>query len=75
MKIALLLVALAAACKAPKPPAPDAPPVPAVSAPADQNRVEKYVGGLQTDVKRAQEAKEKADAAVKKTQEAEKLPE
>ncbi len=66
MKIALLIVALAAACK---------PAKPAAEAPAEPNRAEKYVSGLQTDVKRAQEAKDKADAAVKKTQEAEKLPE
>lgn len=83
MKIALLIAVLAAAsaCKAPKPPVPGAPPVPAVAAepaaesPMEKNKVEKYVGGLQADVKRAQEAKEKADAAIKKTQEAEKIPE
>lgn len=66
MKIALLIVALAASCK---------PAKPVVEAPVEQNKVEKYVSGLQTDVKRAQEAKEKADAAIKRTQETEKLPE
>lgn len=73
MKIALLIVALAAACK-PSKPAVEAPAA-AAPAPADQNKVEKYVSGLQVDVKRAQEAKEKADAAVKKTDEGEKIAE
>lgn len=70
MKALLLIAALAAACKGPK------APVPAAAQPSpDQNRVEKYVGGLQSDVKRAQEVKEKADAANKKSEEAEKIPE
>ena len=72
MKIALLIVVIAAACK-PSKPAAEAPA--AAESPMEQNKVEKYVGGLQADVKRAQEAKEKADAAVKKTDEAGKLPE
>jgi hypothetical protein len=63
MKAVLILLLLAAGCKAPKTPEPEA------------NRVEKYVGELQTDVKRAQAAKEKADAANAKAKEAEKLPE
>lgn len=79
MKKFLILAAFAAvSCKAPKPPAAEAPAPaaePAAEVPMDKNRVEKYVSGLQADVKRAQEAKEKADAANKKAQEAEKLPE
>ena len=72
MRAILVLAALAAACK-PKLPAAAAP---AAAAPAPElNRAEKYVGALQNDVKRAQDAKEKADAAVKKEQEAEKVPE
>lgn len=76
MKIALLVVVLAAACKPAKPivEAPAAA-VPAAEAPMEQNKAEKYVSGLQADVKRAQAVKEKADAAVKKTDEAGKLPE
>ncbi|MBI4060583.1 MAG: hypothetical protein HY403_04065 [Elusimicrobia bacterium] len=67
MKTALVLAALAvAACK---------PSQPAAETPADPNRVEKYVGGLQTDVKRAQEAKEKADAANKELEEAQRISE
>lgn len=64
MKAALLLaVILAAACDSPKPPVPEA------------NKAVKYVGGLQADVKLAEDAKAKAEAANKKAQEAEKLPE
>lgn len=71
MRLALLaLVALSAACKnEPKPPVPEA------GTPMEKNRAEKYVEGLREDVKRAQEAKAKADAANRKAQEAEKLPE
>ena len=70
MKAALIMLVLAgAACKAPKPPEPEA------GTPMEKNRAEKYVSGLQADVKRAEEAKAKADAANKKAQEAEKLPE
>ncbi|MDD5303623.1 MAG: hypothetical protein PHS14_11010 [Elusimicrobia bacterium] len=82
MKTALLIAALAAAaCKAPKPPVPGEPPVPAVAAepaaesPMEPNKAEKYVSGLQADVKRAGEAKAKADAAAKKTEESGKIPE
>ena len=74
MKIALLIVALAGACK-PVKPVVEAPAAPAAEAPMEQNRVEKYVSGLQSSVKRAHEAKEKADAAVKKADEAGKIPE
>jgi len=74
MKIALIALVLAgAACKAPKPPEPAAEP--AAESPMEKNRAEKYVSGLQADVKRAEEAKAKADAANKQAQEAEKLPE
>jgi hypothetical protein len=63
MRTGLLLAALAvAACKPAKPMV--EVPVPAAQAPAlDGNAAERYVGGLQSDVKRAQEAKAKADAA------------
>lgn len=60
-----LIVILAAACDSPKPPVPAAEP----------NKAVKYVGGLQADVKLAEEAKAKAEAANKKAQEAEALPE
>lgn len=64
MKAAFLLaVILGAACDAPKTPTPET------------NKAVKYVGGLQADVKLAEDAKAKADAANKKAQEAEKLPE
>ena len=77
MKIVLVAALVLGACKAAKPPVPEggAPPAPAAEAPIDQNRAEKYVSGLQADVKRAQEAKEKADAANKKAAEAEKVQE
>ncbi|MEK7234056.1 MAG: hypothetical protein AAB268_09590 [Elusimicrobiota bacterium] len=38
----------------------------------EQNKVEKYGGGLQADMKRAQEVKEKADLTIKKTDESQK---
>lgn len=65
MKIILALVAvLTVACGSPK--------TPAAESPAQPNAAEKYVGGLQTDVKLAQAAKEKADAAIKKSDDAQK---
>ncbi|MDP3542775.1 MAG: hypothetical protein Q8T11_09965 [Elusimicrobiota bacterium] len=68
MKTAFILVViLGAACDSPKPPVPKAGTEP--------NKAVKYVGGLQTDVKLAEEAKAKAEAANKKAQEAETLPE
>ena len=64
MKILFAALAVAfGACKPAEPP------------PMEQNRAEKYVSGLQADVKRAQEAKEKADAANKKSEEAQKVSE
>lgn len=79
MKTVLILVALSVvACKAPKPAAVSTTPgdaVPGAVAPMEQNQAEKYVSGLQADVKRAQAAKEKADAAIKKTDEAQKTAE
>jgi hypothetical protein len=77
MKTFLALAALLlAACKPSKPPMPvvaePAGAVPPAESPVDQNRAEKYVSGLQADVKRAQEAKEKADAAIKKTDDSQK---
>lgn len=68
MKLLIAAAVLACACK-------PTPPVPEVEAPMERNRAEKYVSGLQADVKRAQEAKDKADAANKKAEEAKKLPE
>lgn len=66
MKTALFaLILAAAACDSPKPPVPAAEP----------NKAVKYVGGLQADVKLAEDAKAKAEAANTKAQEAEKLPE
>ena len=72
MKMILLLtVVFAASCKPAKPAVPAAAAT--ASAPAmDNNGVEKYVGGLQNDGKRAQEAREKANAAIKKTDDAQK---
>ena len=76
MKAALFVLILAAGCKPSKPMVEAAPVAePAAEVPMDKNKVEKYVAGLQADVKRAQAAKEKADAANKKAQEANKLPE
>ena len=77
MKTALFVLILSVlACKPSQPEAEPAPAaVPAAENPADQNKVEKYVAGLQEDVKRAEEAKKKADAANSKAKEAEKLPE
>ena len=76
--LAAALLLAAAACK-PKAPAPASAPagaaVPAAESPMEQNKAEKYVSGLQLDVKRAQEAKDKADAAIKKAQEAAAVPE
>lgn len=67
MRTAALFAVLvaSAACDSPKPPVPSAEP----------NKAVKYVGGLQADVKLAEEAKAKAEAANKKAQEAEALPE
>lgn len=68
MKIALLLAVLAAACKPSKPMvAAEAPPVA-----TEQNAAEKYVGAMQTDLKLAQDAKAKADAANKKMDDSQK---
>ena len=70
MKAILVLAALAlASCKESKPTAAAQPQK------MEPNQAMKYVTGLQADVKRAEEAKAKADAANKKAQEAEKLPE
>jgi len=78
MKIALVLAALAlASCKESKPaaeaPAPSAAE-PAPGTPMEPNKAVKYVQDLQADVKRAEEAKAKADAANKKAREAENPP-
>lgn len=76
MKILLAAALALAACKAPKPPeAAPAAAEPSPEIPMERNRAEKYVKSLQEDVKRAVEAKAKADAANKKAQEANKLPE
>ena len=76
MKLALFVLALAAvSCKPSKPMAEAPASEPAPAPEMDKNVAEKYVSGLQADVKRAQAAKEKADAANKKAEEAQKLPE
>lgn len=76
MKAVLLIAALAAACGAPTGSTPaEAPPPPAAENPVEPDKALKYVQGLQADVKRAQEAKAKADAANKKAKEAEKITE
>ncbi|MBI5246893.1 MAG: hypothetical protein HY923_06900 [Elusimicrobia bacterium] len=76
MKIlALLAVVLLAACK-PKAPAVEAAAPVAAPAPvpvAEQNAAEKYVSGLQDQVKKASDAKTKADAANKSASEANKV--
>ncbi len=74
MKTALVIAVLAVAACKPSTPAAETAAPPAES-PVEKNRVEKYVGALQADVKRAQEAKEKADAASKKAVEAMKQTE
>ena len=66
MKTLLIMAALAVACKAPK-------PVPAPS--KEANAVVKYVGGLQADVALAEEARDKANAAIKKAAAAGKIEE
>jgi hypothetical protein len=72
VKAALAALALAcAACGESNPPKAE----PEAEAPVEKNKLEKYVQGLQEDVKRAEAAKAKADAANRKAQEAEKLPE
>lgn len=81
MKSALVLAVLVlAACKKPQPlaetPAPPAagPALPQPAEKMDPDAAMKYVTGLQADVKRASEAKAKADAANKKAAEANKIP-
>lgn len=65
MKMILALAALLTiACGSPTPPATEPS--------AQPNAAEKYVGGMQADVKLAQAAKEKADAAIKKSDDAQK---
>lgn len=68
MRTALCFLILAAAACKPSKPMVEAVPAaePAAESPMEQNKAEKYVSALQADVKRAQEAKEKADAATKK---------
>lgn len=74
--LALAVLVISAACKPSKPMVEaDAAAEPAPGAPEERNAAEKYVSGLQADVKRAQEAKAKADAANAQAQEANKLPE
>lgn len=78
MKTALILAVLVlAACKKPEPaaPAPASPVLPAPAEKIEPDAAMKYVTGLQAAVKRAEEAKKKADAANAKAKEAEKLPE
>lgn len=79
MRIALVLaVLILAACKKDEPaaqaPAPASPDVPAPAEKMDPDAAMKYVTGLQAEVKRASEAKAKADAANKKAAEANKIP-
>jgi hypothetical protein len=70
---------LFAACKPKAPVAAPAPaPAPAPAAAPDLskgNAAERYVGALQGDVKKAQEAADKANAAVKASNEANKVSE
>ena len=74
MRTVLLLTVVFAACK-PKPAAVTAP----AAAPAPNlnngNVVEKYVGGLQNEVKKTQDVKAKADAAGASADEANKVSE
>ena len=73
MKVLILLaVVFAAACKPKTPVVEVVAPAPVAPAP---NAAEKYVSGLQDQVKKAQDAKTKADAAVKGTAEANKVSE
>ncbi len=73
MKWILLSAVLLAACKPAAKPVVEAPAAPAgqpEAAPVmEKNAAEKYVGGLQADVKRAEAARDKANAAVKKEEE------
>lgn len=74
MKFALLFVALlAAACK-PKTPVVEAA-APAAPDLSKGNAAEKYVGGLQDQVKKAADVKAKADAANASANEANKVSE
>lgn len=79
MKTLFVLAALAfASCKESKPAVEaSAPPAAAAAQPQkmEPNQAMKYITGLQADVKRAEEAKAKADAANKRALEAGKLPE
>ncbi len=76
MKAVLLIAALAAAAgRAPTGSDSAEAPTPAAENPVEPDKALKYVQGLQADVKRAQEAKTKADAANKKAKEAEKITE
>lgn len=74
-----LLVVLAAACKPAAKPVVEAPAAPAGQPEAapmmEKNAAEKYVSGLQADVKRAEAVRDKANAAVKKEEESGKAPE
>lgn len=69
MRYLLLSAALFAACKS-KAPEAVATPAPASGEPApapmmDKNEAEKYVKGLRDDVKKAEAARDKANAAIK----------
>lgn len=79
MKMSLILAVLVlASCKKPEAavqaPAPASPAVPAPAEKMEPDAAMKYVTGLQADVKRAEEAKKKADAANAKAKEANKIP-
>jgi hypothetical protein len=75
MRTALLFAAIfAAACK-PQKPMVETPPAPAPVPVAEQNAVEEYASDLASDIKLAQDAKTKADAARKSADEANRISE
>lgn len=80
MKFLLLAAVLFAACKskAPEAQVPAASEAPGQPAPApmmDKNEAEKYVKSLQDDVKKAEAARDKANAAIKAGEEERKAGE
>lgn len=79
MRYLLLAAVLAAACKSKAPevaaPAPAPADQPAPAPMMDKNEAEKYVKGLKDDVKRAEAARDKANAAIKAGEEERKAGE
>jgi hypothetical protein len=78
MRILFLAAVLLAACKSKAPEAAVPPAAEGQPAPApmmDKNEAEKYVKSLQNDVKKAEAARDKANAAIKTGEEERKAGE